>query len=53
LRAECDFSRAGKVIIEEHFSNENVANRLTYDSDVATPNPQNPVDAAAEAAIAA
>ena len=30
LRAECDFNRAGKVIIEEHFSNE--LNGLTFDS---------------------
>jgi hypothetical protein len=30
LRAECDFNRAGKVIIEEHFSNE--LNGFTFDN---------------------
>ena len=32
LRAECDFNRAGKIIIEEHFTNENSALGLTFDN---------------------
>ena len=32
LRAECDFNRAGKIIIEEHFTNENSLSGLTFDN---------------------
>lgn len=34
LRAECDFGRAGKIILVEHFSNE--ANGYTFDSNSST-----------------
>ena len=37
LRAECDFNRAGKIIIEEHFTNENSALGLTFDNSTANP----------------
>ena len=46
LRAECDFNRAGKIIIEEHFTNENSALGLTFD------NSSNAGTAAAEALAA-
>ena len=38
LRAECDFNRAGKVIIEEHFTNAG-ANGLTFNSNPGAINP--------------
>ena len=31
LRAECDFNRAGKIIIEEHFTNQNLLG-VTFDN---------------------
>ena len=50
LRAECDFKRAGKIIIEEHFTNENSALGLTFDNSSNVPN--TPAGAAAEALAA-
>ena len=35
MKAECDFGRAGKIILTEHFQNEK--NGLTYDGDLDTP----------------
>ena len=48
LRAECDFNRAGKITIEEHFTNQNDLLGLTFDNSTNV----GPGGAAAEALAA-